>query len=343
MNKDELKPPSIAEMFDVDIRQSVHGLEDIREDMSAREAIESLERSGSAETVFALTHALHEIDQVIKIRRHQKGKEEELIDLFTAPQVLDMAQRIHNYLGADFDEFSKSDDKPAGYQFFVDRLSMYFQASDNSVTTRFSAFEERHTNPTPQARGPMEHNSRRYANYANEMIMKNLSTFYQTGFEITLKGPTKVINAAPVWDRGVAECQFLVLDYVAVQAAQGFEQRVRLPKSDITMTIAEIGDNIAGLLGKRGSIYTKTVSINPLLAEQIDTSISELGDFTKEVLFRGRWGTPRYEREPKDAQRRILAIEALLMQAISLEFVAAGQEEIPVLDLAAIFEDSDSD
>lgn len=332
MSSADVSIPTIQDTFGVEFRQQELDFSQMVEDASARETLEALETKEDTESIFAITHAVNEINKLVKISRTKDGETEELIDLFTAQQLVEMYQRMHEYLGGDIDEFTAEGARAVNYSYFVNRLGMYFTSHDTSVTTNFSEFEKRHTDPSQNATGPLEHNSRRYANYAKEMILKNLATYYQTGFDIELYGPTKVVNGQAVWGRGVAESQFLILDYIAVQAAQGFERRVRLPNSVVTMTIEDIGANIASLLERRSSIYSRSVQINPLIAFAIDEAIGQLNEYTKEVLHRGRWGALQYEREPRKAQREIMGIQALLRQAISLEYVQ-GEEEIPVLDL----------
>ncbi len=338
MSNAEASYPSLVETFGIEIKQSTADLPNIREGLSARDAIEHLEQAEDTEAIYAITHAVDEINKVVQITRNNRDRTEELIDLFTPEQLVDMGERIHEYLGSNIDEYTAEGGKPARYEFYVDRLGMYFGGNDTSVTTNFSEFEKRHTEPVTNAKGPYEHNSRRYANYANEMIVRNLTDFYQTGYNIRLLGSTKSADGMLVWARGIAECQFLVLDYVAVQVAKGFEQTIRLPNSEITMTLEDIGANITTLLTKRSLIHARARQINPIIAEQINTSISALAEFTQEVIYRGRWGSRQYEREPIKAKRQILNIASLLMQAVSLEYVQ-GQEEIPVLDLDSLLKE----
>ncbi len=332
----EYSSQSVYELFGVEILHSTGGPEmsEFREDMSARQTIELLEDQGQSESVFRLAHAVAQIGRVIQISRtSDSGDHEELLDLFTADQITKMQSRLVNYSGNDdLDEFFKDRSLPAYYEFFVNRLGMYIPPSDNSVTaSAFSRFEERHTDPVENARGPLETNSREFANFANSTILKSLSDFYQMGLDIRLKGPARVTNGAMVWDRGVAECQFLILDFIASEAAKSYEQKVRLPKSHITMSLGDIATNLSVLLSRKPRIVDAARAINPVLARDIDDSISVLGEFTQEVVRRGRWGALRYEREPQKAQRQILAVQELLIRAADIGF-SVSQAEIPIFD-----------
>jgi len=341
MSNTEMTYGNLYDAFGIEIKHSIEDPEAhllLSESASARETLELLEAGQNDETIRNLTHAVNEVSSVVRITKPSENGVDELIDLFTAPQILEMGKRLGDYLGTSVADHINSGNQPFGYPFLVDRLSMYFRASDSSVTNGFSRFEQRHTEPKLNATGPREHNSRQYAAQANAIITRNLNDFYQTDFDIQLLGPTKVVNSKAIWERGIAECQFLVLDYVSGQVALGFEHKVRLPKSEIAMTIDEIAANITALVTRRGLIRDKTNDINPFLAEQIDASIGQLSEMTLEVLHRGRWGARMYEREPKKAQRKILETASLLLHAVGLEQVS-GQEEIPVLDMDSFDED----
>jgi hypothetical protein len=341
MNRSEDSYGILSDAFGVEIQHSIDTDETssiLTEGASARETLQLLEAEEKYDAIADLEHAVHEVSSTVIITRSGKNGVEELTDLFSAPQILEMAKRINDYLGTNIDDHIKNGSRPPGYQFLIDRLSMYYLASDRSVTEGFGRFEQRHSDPLPNAYGPRQQNSRQYAAQANAVITRNLREFYQSDFDVQLIGPTKIVNANAVWERGIAECQFLVLDYVSSQVALGFDHKVRLPKSEIAMTIDEIAANITALVAQRRIINDKTRDLNPFLAEQINRSIDELNELTLEVIYRGRWGSRMYEREPQKAQRKILNTASLLLHAVGLEHVSS-QEDIPVLDLSSLDED----
>ncbi|MEI9914177.1 MAG: hypothetical protein WDN66_04355 [Candidatus Saccharibacteria bacterium] len=144
--------------------------------------------------------------------RETEDETEDIADIFTAEQICDMAGRIDGYLGMGVEEHLRHLEAPKGYEFYVGRLAAHFIATDRSITSSFSSFERRHTDPVDKATGPLEHNSREYANTAKEVIAKQFEEYYQPDFAISLVGPRKAVGSGrESWERGISECQFLVM------------------------------------------------------------------------------------------------------------------------------------
>lgn len=301
--------------------------------LSAAEKIEELKLLEDFDRLLVVSQAASEVSKVVEITRQDENGEQSLIDLFTAEQILEMASRIHSYLGADIDTHLETLSSPRGYPYYIGRLALHFPASDDDVTSQFGAFEARHTNPTPNAHGPKEENSREYANTANTLLLAQFKSYYQTDFDIHLVGPLKKVEGGrQSWERGIAECQFLVLDYIRDLLATGISSEIRHTETP-AMTIEDIETNITNLLLQRNKIVQEVAAINPMLAEQVDLSIDTLRGFTAEVFHRGRMGALRFRKEPDNARRAIQRTEMLLIQAAGLAEGRIDQAEIPVLDI----------
>lgn len=301
---------------------------------SARETIAHLEQAGEYDQLTDVYEAISQVEQVVNISRENEDDEESLIDIFSADQIIAMHSRMQNYLGSDLDSYLKDPQNPPGYVFFVERLSTQIASRDADDPSLFSSFVTRHLdNPFKNAIGPTEQTSRRYASQATENILNQFKNYYRTDLVINVTGPTKrTDNGSMAWERGVAECQFLVLDYVRDQLAMN-NQDIRSGRHEDAMTFVEIEDNIVTLMRERKRIHKEVVNINPMLAEYIDANIESLAEFTEEVMHRGRMGTPRFMREPRRATHAILNIERLLYQAADQDRGRDDQAEIPILDI----------
>lgn len=333
MSPVRLNNPSRLTTFGIEIAHSRSEATEIPPDQSARETIADLDAVGDIEGLAAIAESVAEINKIVLIGRETEDRVLGLLDLFTATQLKEMRDRIHNYLGKDIDSHLKDISAPTGYPFYIGRLAMHFASPNDDVTSQFGGFERRHTDPSAHATGPREYNSREYANWANEELLRQFVSFYQAEFKVVLIGPTKVVEGSRVsWERGIAECQFLVLDYIRDLLAAGHSSGRATVETD-SMTIDDIEQNITNLLINRKRLVTEIGSINPMLAEQVDQGIDTIGQFTTEVFHRGRMGAQRFRKEPDAARRAIRRVETLLIHAASLAEARDDQAEIPVLEL----------
>lgn len=319
--------------FGLEIVHSSTEINEVPSTTSARESLAEAKFNGDIERLDAIVFAVDEVSRVLRISRQSESDDiETLEDIFTAEQIEAMSNRMHEYLGMSIDEHLAKLEQPPGYPEYIGKLAMYFYTSEDIVTSSFGAFERRHTDPTLKASGPLERNSRQYATYANEMILKQFDSFYQAGFVVELVGPTKKVEGSRVsWERGIAECQFLALDYIRDLLAGGSSSKQDIARP--SMTVEDIEENISNLILNHKRIVGEVMLLNHILAEQIDANISDIRDFTREVVHRGRFGTPRFRREPDAARRAIQRVEMLLVHAAALNETRADQEEIPILDL----------
>lgn len=266
--------------------------------------------------------------------RQTDNDDASLVDFFSLDQILEMEKVLHAYLGSEVDTFLSKPTAPTGYSTYIERLSGHFSLSDDDVTSNFGAFERRHSNPVENAKGPFESNSRNYAMEANERILRQFKTYYQLSIDPVLKGPTKQnIAGETVWERGVAECQFLVLDYMRDIFANNVEQKADYPPRANSMTTEDIGANIANIISNKGAILRRVTQINPILAAQVEQAIGNLLPHTRSVMYRGRMGAPSYLRNPAKAEADINAVANLLDIAGRLEQLSQDQAEIPILEL----------
>lgn len=325
-------PNSPQSTFGIEIIHSQVEANQAPPDMSAREALADSMTCGDTQRQWDIQHAIQQVSQVVRVwQRTDDAEILDIQDIFTAEQLIAMDSRIQDYLGMDIDSHLETLSAPGGYPFYVGRLAMYFTSSDDEVTSRFSNFEDRHSSRDPKSRGPFEANSREYANFANQELLQQFEAFYQVKFNVDLIGPTKPVGGGRVsWERGIAECQFLVLDYIRDQLITG--PRVS-PVAGETMTLEDIGANLTTLLSNRRRLFEQTAAISPLLAADLDDAINGLNPFVVEEMHRGRMGTLRYVKEPVSARRAILAAESILLHAASLAESRHDQEDIPILDL----------
>lgn len=316
--------------FGVDIIHSQIEANQIPPECSAREHMGELMQAGDNEAIQDLYAAVETVAQVVDIRQETEDGMLELVDIFTAEQIQNMSERIKDYLGSDVKTYLENITAPPGYPYYVGRLATYFMRADDEVTTSFGAFETRHTDPKPNGVGPYETNSRFYANFANEELLSQLKSYYQAKFDVTLVGPQKRIDGGLMsWERGIAECQFLVLDYIRDQLVAG--PRVSASSHE-TMTLEDIEKNLFNLLVNQHQVVAEVNTINPLLAHELNQALNGLKDFTLEVMHRGRLGLIRYQKEPAKARAAILRAEGFMLQAAGMAEVRADQEDIPILD-----------
>lgn len=325
-------PTDPTQLFGIEIARSQIEANEVPPEQSARETLAQHILAEDVEAISELTKAVNEVSKVVTVTQETEDGTLELTDIFTAGQIQDMSQRIHDYLGTDLETHLSELRAAPGYPFYVSRLAMYFSASNDDVTQAFGAFEDKHTYPaSPRATGPRENNSREYANFANDELLRQFATFYQAQFDIRLVGPTKVVEGSRVsWQRGIAECQFLVLDYMRDQLISG--PRVATQNRE-AMTQEDIESNLLTLIRNKRQIVAEASSVHQLLAKQLSFRLDELGGLTVNVMHRGRSGVPRFKREPARARAAINEIESLMLQAVAMAETRIDQEDIPVLDI----------
>jgi hypothetical protein len=134
------------------------------------------------------------------------------------------------------------------------------------------------------------------------------------------------------WERGVAECQFLVLDYVRDELALNSRSSAQRNEAAV-MSIEDVEYNLVHLTVNRTQVVQEVQTINPMLAAQLDTAIGSLPQFTVEVFHRGRLGVPMFRKYPEKARKAIEKVELLLVQAAALAATMENQEDIPILEL----------
>lgn len=332
MNRSSPLQSNKLDVFGIEILHHRSDAVEVPPDCTASETLGNLEKHEQHEAYMDLADAAHEVSKVVVITRGTGEDKKELVDIFTAEQIIEMRDRIHGYLGKDIDSHLAEVAMPANYPYYIGRLATHFTASNSGLITSFGSFVDRHTDPLAKATGPKERNSRELANWANESLLKQFESFYQSELNIELVGPTKKVEGSRIsWEKGIAESQFLVLDYVRDLLTT--ENNTRAVKSEVrSMTISDIKINIVNLLVNKNRLVAELTTVNPIIAEQVASSIDGLRPFTTEVFHRGRLGKPRYEKEPDNARRALIRIETLLMNAASLAESRADQAEIPILD-----------
>lgn len=324
---------NIAASFGIELLHTRSEVSEVPPDQPANITIHNLQISGNEDKqIDEIIKAADEVNSLVSITRNTGERDEGILDIFTTQQINTMHQRITDYLGMSLDEHLKSLKAPIGYPYYVGRLATYFLAGNDDVTAQFGQFESRHTNPAHNAIGPRESNSREYANWGTNEILRQFKEFYQTDLMITLHGPMKPVEGSRIsWERGIAECQFLVLDYVRDQIT--LTPRSTGDLSEITtMSVEDIEQNLINLKINRDRIVTEVMTLNPVLADQLDNSIDHLSSFMVEVFHRGKMGEPKYRKYPENARRAIGKVELLLVQAAILYGSTENQEEIPILD-----------
>lgn len=283
------------------------------------------------ELVAKVRDAYTDVTTVVNVRSGSGDEHHELLDLVTPHQVLAMQARIEAYLGQRLGDHLDQPARPVGYEFYISRLASYFRYTDDDITSSFGQFIDRHEdNVSPFATGPHESNSRVYATEANERIVRQLSEYYGVDWEVTLKGPTKPEpGKVSVWERGVAECQFLVLDYLRDQISKGDTSAT--PET-LEMSVRDIETNILSILANKHLILPDVHAINPILAESLENRIQALTELTIETFSRGRGGVPRFKQQPRLARATLLATESLLQEAEHQRDLRYDEAEIPVLE-----------
>ncbi len=328
-----LSAHQVEASFGVEIRHSYTAATEMPPEVSAAELLQQFEQEGDNEAARALDYAAYEVGQLVTITREVDGEADGLLDIFTGAQVIEMQKRIRDYLGKSLDEHLDDIKAAPGFSYYVGRLATHFFSSDDDVTTRFGDFVTNHIDPEPGARGPLEKNSREYANWANQALITQFNEFYQADFQIELAGPTKTVEGSRVsWERGIAESQFLILDYVRDLLAMGNSSRVT-SEGVPTMTIDDLEANLRNLLLEKDRIVAEAKTINPILASQIEGSIEGLQSYTMGVFHRGRMDVPRFRKHPANARLAIVKVEALLFEAAAMAATREDQADIPILDL----------
>ena len=300
---------------------------------TAQETITELTAAGNMEAVADIAGAYNEISKVVDITRTTKAGVEDILEIFTSAQLIDMKDLIQAYLGKDIESHLADVIAPKGFPLYVGRLATHFTASDNTVSSAFGAFEARHTNPVDKAIGPREDISRNRAVEANNTILRQFDEYYDIGLNVTLRGPKKHADGgSSVWERGIAESQFLVIDYIRDQLITGKAARepVCLPGA---MTIEDIETNIYTILNNKRVLLHDVTEISPMLAEQLEQAIGSVTSFSVESYHRGRMSETRFRHSPDAARRAIVKVEDLLIRAAKLSELQPDQEEIPILDL----------
>lgn len=315
----------------VEIIYSQVDLTDSQATASARKTLLDCKFQGDAIRQEEILDAADEVCRVVRISRSSDDGTEDLLDIFTSDQIISMKDRIHDYLGCSISGHLDSLKQPRGYPTYIGRLATYFWSSDDEITSSFGSFERRHVDPNDSARGPIERNSRELANLANQKILRQLKSFYQADFSVELTGPTKKVEGSKIsWERGIAECQFLVLDYIRDQLSTA---RRTVSNQTPTMTIDDIRTNITSIVTGRKGLLKTAGEVSLILSEQLGYAIDNVAEYSLEVMHRGRMGALRFEREPEGARRAIQKVESLLMHIAAMSETRDDQAEIPILDL----------
>ncbi len=323
--------PELA--FGIEILHSHAAVSEMPPEVSAAELMRDPIHETNSELVEELLDAAQEISGLVVISREDGKETHGLLDIFTAEQVLEMQKRVREYLGRSLEEHLADISSAPGYSYYIGRLATHFISSDDDVTTSFGSFVSNHIDPAPGARGPLERNSREYANWANHGLLKQFSDFYQTNLKFQLVGPTKPVEGTRVsWERGIAESQFLVLDYVRDLLSAGNSTRAT-GEGEHTMSLEDIEANLRILLQEKDRLVAESTIINPLLAEQLGSSIDSLRSYTIGVFHRGRMDVPRFKKEPANARAAVARVELLLVEAAAMSTTRDDQVEIPILDI----------
>ncbi len=322
------------ELFGVVICHAVNEVSQTPPDTSAAETAKCLEQSGDELGVIQILSNASDIGNFISLEL--LGGEtgiDALLTEFTAPQLQKITSRLHEYLIGDISAFVENPHSPEGYPVFIERLGTYFSSGDADVTSQFSSFYDRHVDPSKNATGPLEINSRGYAVNAIYLIERQLREHYQISFEFERVGPT-VDRPGTIheWAPGVAECQFLILDCIRDFLSTDTISRTA-PPEDYSMTVDDIGNNIQQLLANGKLIVDQVFAVNPDLASRVAFAINGLKEHTLEVFHRGKPGVLQYVRSPENARRAILRVEEILLEAKRQSDMEVDQEEIPVLDI----------
>lgn len=318
--------------FGVNILRSTPEIADLPPEESAAQSLATARRHGDGELILAIEDAERQISSIVHIEEVRQGVVLGLTDLFTANQLKEMNRRMTLYLGKSAESHLIKPSRPKGFDLYVKRLGFHFASTNDDVTRSFGAFELHHENPSESAIGPHEVNSRTYALFAIEQMEYQFKNYYQSGITFSPTGPSKLVDNVRVPERGVAECQFLVMDYVRDLLAHENATKARTNGGEV-MTLGDIEANIMTLLTQRTALCTEVSRLNPLMGSQIDELIGELNSLTVPVMHRGRPGIPKFRREPNTARSLINRIEAVLIHAESMSVPAQDEEEIPIIEL----------
>ena len=325
----------IQEVFDVELSYTRSEVRENPPETPASEYMSTLETMDEIEKIAEIESAAEEISVLMSFSQVTSGgKYLGILDIFSATQILEMQGRLHDYLGMSVDEHLDHPEAPKGYPNYIGRLATYFIYSDDEITTQFGSFVDRHIDPVlPNATGPHERNSRQYAVWANNELLRQLKEFYQYDIDIEPRGPIKDVQGTlGCWERGVAECHFILLDYIRDQVAITARSPVQ-PGEQLTMGLSDIEQNLVNLTLNRKRIVREVQQLNPVLARQIDNTLDSLPEHMVDVFHRGRMGVPRFHKYPDNARRALERVEALLDSAVILSRNAEHQEEVPILDL----------
>lgn len=258
-----------------------------------------------------LLTALHDIDALVGFSLD--GEDIGLDAIVGREEVIKVWGQILEYLGhpESMIRALEVDKRSEDFSYYIGRLATYFSASDDSITSDFGSFEKRHTDSQPHATGPLERNSRGYAVLSNQLIQQQLQQFYNANLSITLRGPKKREENKMVWKRGVSECQFLILDKVRDAYIKSGMENGADPLN--TLSLEQIGDDIAMLSALRREITNEVRRTHPLLAEYVDDQIAQLNAMTGYGFSRGRRAdTPIFYREAPKARRELRRLVDLL-------------------------------
>ncbi len=328
----EQSPLAHTSYFGIDIMRSTPEVANLPPVESAAQTLARAVREGDGNQIVAIETAERHLGKILTVTEDRDGIDMHLTDLFTADQLHEMIRRVTTYLGKSLDAHIEEPGRPTGFDFYVKRLGFHFGSGDDDVTSSFGAFELHHESPTKTAIGPHEGNSRSYALLAIDRMQQQFSDYYQTGLTFKLGGPTKIVNGSRVPERGIAESQFLIMDYTRDLLAQENATRARSHNGEV-MTLQDIETNIRILLTQRNSIRTELLQINPIIADQLDVVIVELNKQTIGVMHRGRPGVPKFRRDPNPARRLLTTAETLLMHAEAMSETRSGEEEIPIIEI----------
>lgn len=326
-------PEKTNEIFGINLQYSRAEVNEVPPQIPASEQLAQWEQEGDAEKVRQVDLAAGDVDSLVHVTRQTPDGNQGLTDIFTADQLLEMQARIEGYLGVPLDVHFETLGAPTGYPEYIGRLATYFSYADDDVTSAFGVFVDRHiVRQSPSSTGPREPNSRNYAIFANQIILDQLAEYYQADLEISLNGPQKSIAGSVIsWERGVAECQFLILDYIRSQVVQT-PQQTQARGESVTMSVEDIHQNLSELLVNRQRLIDQVTPINPVLAGQLELVLATLPEHTQAIFHRGRMGVPRFHKHPEAARAAIQRIETLLDQAVLLTTSAPDQAEIPILE-----------
>ena len=317
--------------FDTEVRPT--------EKVTTTQHIQGLLEIGDAEAAEIAQKKLHDLTEIVDISVINGPETLGLGDLLSWIDIEKVHKAIGTYLGRDFDGDLDRDVIPYGYQELVAKFAGYFMLSDADTTTSFGKFEKRHIDPKPTAHGPLERSSREYALRATEMIIWQLEHDYGLQFEIRFGGPKKTLQGGRVVPkRGVAECEFIILDYVRNVLISG-EQAAG--ESRLRSSVDDVGHDINALLVGRDVLVWTVRSINPILANQLDEALDKLKIYMKPGVSRGRFVPHAYVSQTKAARESLHNVISIIK--IASEYDQTHRHERPVdeLDLSELLSENE--